>query len=604
MSAGAETRVVAVLVSYNRLELLRRAVNSLLNAQVLPQALVVVDNGSTDGAVDYLRELTGQIPDGVGYELVALEQNTGGAGGFTVGLAHALAHHDPDLVWLMDDDTEPHEDTLAEAVTLWESYPAPHRPAFIASRVLWTDGRDHPMNTPRTLKTTVQRTRQARDLGARPVRSASFVSLFVSAQAARREGLPVVDYFLWNDDFEYTARLARRGLGLASDRSAVSHHTKVYDANLLDVGERFRFEVRNKLWLFSRSQALTAGEKVLYFAASLRRWALMIGRSSHRSAVLKAGLRGLREALFTVPREADAALAGVHELPAWKLGGAPEHPESLDFSVLLPVYAGDDAELFRRALASVGREQTRQPAQIVIVVDGAVPGAIESVLREATHSAESGDPEITVVRLPESRGLAGALDAGLEACHYDIVARMDADDISLPERFERQIPYLEAGYDLVGSAIEEIGEDDSKPLAYRPIPTNEGALSANMGFRSPFHHPSVVYRKSAVQAVGGYGDLLRIEDFWLWMRLLHGRFRATNLPQPLVRYRVNAGAYERRGGLDLLKAEFRLQGRLLRSGYISPLVWIRNVAVRCGYRLIPTAVRKAGYRSAFTRKSD
>lgn len=493
------TRVVAVLVSFNREELLRNAIAAIVAADQLPAALVVVDNGSSDGSVAYLRSL--DLP--FDYELVELNRNTGGAGGFTVGMAHALAGHRPDLLWIMDDDTEPHRNTLSEAVALWERYPSAQPPVFVASRVLWTDGRDHPMNSPRTRFGAAGAERaKAAKLSARVVRSASFVSLFVSAEAVRRDGLPVVDYFLWNDDFEFTARLAKDGLALASEKSTVSHHTKVFDSNTVDVGERFYFEVRNKLWMFTRSSALTAGEKLLYGGATLRRWLSMVSRSSSRSVVLRAGLRGAREGLLKRPRANDQALEGVHRLPAWKLEATASAVAPAEFSVLLPVYAGDDVAKFRRALDSVTVQQSRPPAEVVIVRDGPVSPEIETLLREV----ESSLPGAKVLRLEQATGLAQALDAGLAACSNELVARMDADDISLAERFERQLPYLEAGYDIVGSAIEEIGEDESRVLAYRPVPLDEREILDSSGFRSPFHHPSVVYRKSAVLRAGGYGE--------------------------------------------------------------------------------------------------
>ncbi|MCW1248718.1 glycosyltransferase [Acaricomes phytoseiuli] len=598
-----QPRVAAVLVSYNRRDLLEAAITALVSGERLPEALVVVDNGSDDGSVSYLHALRAELETKLDYELVELPQNTGGAGGFTVGMAHALAHHDPDLLWVMDDDTEPHRDTLQESLKLWQSYPQGRRPALIASRVLWHDGREHPMNRPRTRwRAGAGELAQAQQRGARPVRSASFVSLLIDAQAVRHEGLPVAAYFLWNDDFEFSARLARGRLALSSDRSTVTHRTKVFDSNTVDIGERFYFEVRNKLWMFSRSRSLTAQEKLLYGLASLRRWGLMILRSSDKPVVLRAGARGLRDGLLRSPQSNEQVLAKIHDLPKWQLGSAePQAGVAEPFSVLLPVYSGDSPEMFQRAVVSAGAEQTLPPAEIVVVRDGPVPEPLEAVLR-----AFEADPQpvpLRVLRMPAAQGLAGALDAGLAECRNDIVARMDADDVCLPERFEYQLPYLRVGYDIVGSAIEEIGAAEDEPLAYRRIPTDPAEISANTGFRSPFHHPSVVYRRSAVQAVGGYGDLLRMEDFWLWLRLLRAGYRGVNLPEPLVRYRVSAGAYQRRGGPALLGAELRLQLRLLRAGYITPVQWLRNVLVRCLYRLIPTGARKIGYRAVFSRRS-
>jgi glycosyltransferase involved in cell wall biosynthesis len=265
--------------------------------------------------------------------------------------------------------------------------------------------------------------------------------------------------------------------------------------------------------------------------------------------------------------------------------------------VLLPVYAGDNAANFRRALASVTTDQLLRPRQLVIVRDGVVSESLERVITDA----EALDwLEVSVLRLPASIGLAAALDHGLPLCRFDIVARMDADDISVPERFALQLPVMQAGTDIVGSAIDEIGNDEHRVLATRRVPLTHREIHAAAGYRSPFNHPSVVYRAGLVRAAGGYGDLAHIEDYWLWVRLLHRGARAANLEQSLVRYRVSTGSYKRRGGLRMLRAELRLQKRMFAAGYIGPLAFLRNVLVRGTYRLVPTGVRKLGYRRAFT----
>ena len=608
MTDPRPTRVVAVLVSYNRRDLLEKALDSLCRAARLPDALVVVDNASTDGAREYLQELALAQALPLPLDLVTLEKNTGGAGGFAVGMAQALAHHDPDLVWIMDDDTEPQAQTLAAAVKVWESFPAWDRPAFVASQVLWSDGRNHPMNTMRSrFGGNAADVRRARQVNARPIRSASFVSLFIDAQALREVGLPVVDYFLWNDDFEFTGRLARYRLALLSEDSQVLHHTKVFDSNTVEIGERFYFEVRNKLWCYLRSDAFAWWERCLYGYSTLRRWVRMVRNSRRRRLVLAAGWRGLLAGLGHAPRPNAVALAGLYELPELEAGAAgvalPANQQAAaePFSVLLPVYSGDDAAKFRRAIDSVTRDQVRRPDQLVIVRDGTVPAALEAVLTEAeARSGTPGGPDVTVLRLEESVGLAAALDHALASCRFDIVARMDADDVALPERFSAQLPVIEAGADIVGSAIAEIGEDENRVLATRHVPLSHREIRAGADFRSPFNHPSVVYRKSLVQDAGGYGDLAHMEDYWLWIRMIHAGARTANVPQPLLKYRVSAGSYDRRGGAHMLRAELTLQKRMLAAGYTNGLQFLRNVAVRGVYRLIPTRVRRLGYRRAFT----
>ncbi|MDQ4502050.1 glycosyltransferase [Sinomonas sp. ASV322] len=600
-------RVVAVVVSYNRRELLARSLAALTEGLRLPDALVVVDNASTDGSADFLAGL--DVP--FEYELVRLEQNTGGAGGFAVGMAAALARHSPDLIWVMDDDTVPLRGTLDEAVRLWESCSAIDRPAFIASRVVWTDGRDHPMNTMRDRwGASSEDVAFAHARRARVVRSASFVSLFVDADTVRALGLPVADFFLWNDDFEFTARLARRRLGLASLDSVVEHHTRLYDSNTADVGDRFRFEVRNKMWTFFRSPALAPVEKALYGASTLRRWGVMVRSSPRPRVVLRAGFEGLLEGLSRGPRPNEEVLAPVGGVP----DAAPSRPQDAplanvtahgedggfpEFSVLLPVYAGDSAARVRRAIASVTTDQTVAPSQLVIVRDGPVGEDIERLLVEAERD---GSVPADVVRLPAGVGLAEALDAGLERCRHDVVARMDADDVALPARFERQLALLGQGYDIVGSAIAEIGDDEARPFASRPVPASHREIMAQLDFRTPFNHPSVMYRASAVRAAGGYRGVPDMEDYWLWARMLHGGSLGANVPDVLVLYRVNDGAYVRRGGKRMLVAELRLQRRMLGERYIGPLGFARNVLVRGLYRLVPTGVRRRGYRTAFTER--
>jgi glycosyltransferase involved in cell wall biosynthesis len=200
------------------------------------------------------------------------------------------------------------------------------------------------------------------------------------------------------------------------------------------------------------------------------------------------------------------------------------------------------------------------------------------------------------VRLPENRGLAAALEAGLHACTHDVVARMDADDVSLPQRFALQLPLLDAGAVLVGGGLLEIGGDELDVIGRRVPPTTPEVIRRAARLHSPFNHPTVVYRRSAVLAAGGYQDLPLMEDYWLFARMIAAGARVANLPEPLVLYRVGAGAYERRGGRRLLRAELELQRRFLRAGFTTRPTYLRNVALRGTYRLVPAGLRRRAYR--------
>jgi GT2 family glycosyltransferase len=309
-SVRAPGRLVAVVVTHERLALLRDCLTAVLAQTPAPDAVVVVDNASHDGTAPAV------AADFPGVDLVVLRRNTGGAGGFAAGMQRALEVHRADLLWLLDDDTVPRPDALEQLVRAWSARPG-RAPALVASRVVWTDGRAHPMNTPRAAPLARPRDRAAAAaVGCVPVRSASFVSVLLDAAAVRAVGLPVADYFLWNDDFEFTTRLLRDRPGMLCPASLVEHRTGRFGDSAADPGGRFYFEVRNKVWLFTRSSGLRPVERGLYAAATLARWARTFRASSDRATLRAAALRGLSDALRTAPRPNDEVLAGTLPEPA------------------------------------------------------------------------------------------------------------------------------------------------------------------------------------------------------------------------------------------------------------------------------------------------
>jgi hypothetical protein len=173
---------------------------------------------------------------------------------------------------------------------------------------------------------------------------------------------------------------------------------------------------------------------------------------------------------------------------------------------------------------------------------------------------------------------------------------MDADDISAPERFAIQIPLMAEGYDLVGSGLLEFHDDEDDIVGRRTPPLEEVEIRQWSRFHDPFNHPTVVYRRSVVQAVGGYQDLPLMEDYWLFARMIDAGARVRNVPEPLVKYRVGAGAYARRGGWALLRSEVLLQRRFRQTGFTTRSQFVRNLVVRGGYRMVPEGLRRLAYR--------
>jgi glycosyltransferase involved in cell wall biosynthesis len=215
--------------------------------------------------------------------------------------------------------------------------------------------------------------------------------------------------------------------------------------------------------------------------------------------------------------------------------------------------------------------------------------------------AEASPVPVVTVELARNMGLAYALERGLEACAHDVVARMDADAISLPERFARQLALISDGLDLVGTGMYEFADEVGTIAGRRTPPVGADAISRYARFHDPFNHPTVVYRRQAVKRAGGYLPLGLMEDYYLFARMIQSGARVENLPDPLVMYRVSAGAYARRGGVAQLRAELRLQREFRRRRFTSLSQALRNVLVRGSYRLIPEAVRRGLYRRLITR---
>lgn len=297
------SRVTALVVSYNRSQLLRQCLDGLQAQTRKPDSIIVVDNASSDDSASVVQ----QHPCGA--KLVQLSRNMGGAGGFSAGIALALeegSDWDNSSIWIMDDDVIPTSTALEKLLDAAEeaSRLNGRQPTVMGSQALWINGEIHGMSKPRprTWVKAGHRTLKA-SAGAYQVRSLSFVSCLISAQAIRKaRALPRSAYFLWNDDFEFTTRLLKDGIGYFVPASEVVHKTKVFGSSDADPGNRFFYEVRNKIWLMRYSSSnFTVMEFGELLAKTVRRWVLTLLRSKDRGLILKCLGRGLRAGFGTRP---------------------------------------------------------------------------------------------------------------------------------------------------------------------------------------------------------------------------------------------------------------------------------------------------------------
>ncbi|MBB4071483.1 glycosyltransferase [Canibacter oris] len=265
--------------------------------------------------------------------------------------------------------------------------------------------------------------------------------------------------------------------------------------------------------------------------------------------------------------------------------------QTAPFSLLLPVYAGDTAAQLSAALESCLVQQTLKPAEIIVVQDGPVPPAITAVLEQ--WRASLSPVPLRVLQIAQNKGLANALNYGLQHCGYEVVARMDADDISLPERFAKQWQRFNDGQlDVLGTAMEEFADDSLQTVSLRMAPAGAARIRQHAITHSPFNHPTVMYRKATVLEHGGYREMGSMEDYWLFVRLIAAGAKVDNLREPLLRYRAGRGVYRRRGGMETAATELRLQREMLRIGFITPAQFIRNCVMKTVYRLLPVRIKQ------------
>jgi glycosyltransferase involved in cell wall biosynthesis len=263
------------------------------------------------------------------------------------------------------------------------------------------------------------------------------------------------------------------------------------------------------------------------------------------------------------------------------------------FSVLMSVYAKENAEYLNKAIWSISQNQIFKPGQIVLVKDGALTPDLDA---EIGRWEELLGDSLTVVGLVENVGLAGALNEGFRSCKYDLVARMDTDDISLPDRFEKQVTFMEKNSDIsvCSGQIEEWSQNFSAKISDRKLPLHHDGILKFAKTRSPISHPAVILRKSAVLAVGGYPNVYP-EDYQLWGTMISEGYKFANLPDTVLKMRVGNALVERRG-TKFLKGIIKSYFHLYSIGLINRFELVSNIFLRSAVVLSPAWLKQVLYK--------
>ena len=271
------------------------------------------------------------------------------------------------------------------------------------------------------------------------------------------------------------------------------------------------------------------------------------------------------------------------------------------FSVVTSVYKNDKTGFVRVALDSMLVQQSVKPSEIIMVQDGPVPGNLTLLLSEY----ETNYPKVMhIIRLEKNAGLGNALKLGVENTKYEIVARMDSDDICASDRFEKQLAYMEQHpeCDIVGGQITEFIDNPDNIVGKREVPCANDAIYHYMRSRCALNHPTVMFKKKAVLDAGNYQDWFWNEDYYMWIRMMEQGCVFANLPDVLVNMRSGIDQYGRRGGMKYFKSEIGIKKLMLEKGMITRKEYIVNYIQRFIIQLmLPNSVRGWVFRT-FARK--
>lgn len=265
-----------------------------------------------------------------------------------------------------------------------------------------------------------------------------------------------------------------------------------------------------------------------------------------------------------------------------------------DYSVLMSVYYKEKAEYLRTAMQSMF-DQTVPTNDFVLVCDGKLTNELDSVINEMKNAY----PDIlNVVRLPKNSGLGNALNEGLKHCKNELVARMDSDDISLPDRCEKQLKVFEKHSELsvISGTVIEFENTTDNIVGKRSLPITNEEIKKFIKKRCPFNHPAVMFKKTAVEKSGGYnGNFPYFEDYYLWIRMFQSGSKGYNIPDPILYMRTSSDMYMRRGGKQYAKYMLDFRKWMYKNGITNKITFFMTTLPHFGVCIVPNVLRNKIY---------
>ncbi|MGS0676882.1 glycosyltransferase [Shewanella sp. 125m-1] len=263
----------------------------------------------------------------------------------------------------------------------------------------------------------------------------------------------------------------------------------------------------------------------------------------------------------------------------------------MKFSVLMSVYSKEKPSNLIECLDSL-LVQTVLADEVVLVQDGPISSDLIAIINNYRSRLN-----IISIQIQDNVGLASALNVGLQKCSYNLVARMDTDDVCYPTRFEKQLEFMAANPAIVASsgAIEEMNESMDSVLNIRVLPTEHTQITRFAKSRSPLSHPASIFKKDIVVKLGGYPALRKSQDYGLWSKLLVHGYKLGNTRDTLLKMRCGDDFYSRRGA-SYFKHEVILLRFQREIGFLNSLMLYSNLSSKFLLRYSPVFLQKIAYR--------
>lgn len=269
------------------------------------------------------------------------------------------------------------------------------------------------------------------------------------------------------------------------------------------------------------------------------------------------------------------------------------------YSVLMSVYEKEKPQNLSESLESI-LLQTVPPDELILVCDGKLTDELNVIIK----AFESEYQKIfRSVRLLENVGTGMAANEGIKACQNELIAKMDSDDVCVPDRFQRQLMMFlkNPKLDMVGGYIEEFDDTTKEPIAIKKTPISHEEILKYARRRSPFNNQTLIYRKSFAQKVGGYTDIKRCEDYEFITKMLMAGAVGENMPEVLVRYRVTKDNYKRRKNWSNTKSFIKVRWGLYKARFSSFLDFLVPTTAQLLMFIMPERFTSWAYRKFLRR---